>query len=64
MTNYADVRKLLDAVERDHDRFEAFVKGYVEGAQDMDSDVTLHTADEFEERLRELYRKEFDGGFI
>jgi len=59
-----EAQELLERAQRDSERFEAFVYGYVHGAQDMDSDTPLIGEEAFEERVKELYRDEYPESFI
>lgn len=61
---YSQARRLAEDAQDDVDRFEAFLLGYVSGAQDIQTDVDLETDEEFRKRVKELYRDEYSECFV
>lgn len=61
---YSQARRLVEDAQTDIDRFEAFLIGYVAGAQDIHAEIELETDEDFRERVKELYRNEYPEAFV
>lgn len=54
-----EAERLIEQAQRDSERFEAFLKGYVHGAQDLHSGNVPDGKDPFNEHVTELFRDEY-----
>lgn len=61
---HADAKKLAERAQRDRELFEAFLHGYVHGAQDMDSDIVFDGPGDFDSHVTDIFRNEYPETWI